>query len=353
MSHDLGLLRGAPDVLRSIAELDQSVLDALPLGFYVCDAKGAIQRVNRKAAQLWGRRAEIGENADRFCGSYRLYDLDGNPVSREASPMAVALRDGVCFQGVEALVENPDGRRWIGQVTISVLLDEAGEISGAINCFQDVTTDHALRENARRDAARLVESDARHRTLIDELNHRVKNTLATVQSIAMQTLTDARSLEQFKRDYEGRLVALSRAHDLLTSTRWRSAELRALVSQELDAFGRGRFHVEGEAMELSPRAAVTLGMIVHELATNAAKHGALSAPQGRVSVRWRIADERLTLEWTEAGGPAPCFSGRRGFGARLLERGVTRDLAGETTIDFRPEGLACTIALPLAGNLVV
>ena len=199
--------------------------------------------------------------------------------------------------------------------------------------------------------------EAQRELLLGELNHRVKNTLATVQSIAAQTLREGKSLSETRGDFEARLMALSHTHDLLTRTQWQGAELREIVGLELAPFqgqGAGRLHVAGADVLLEPATAVAVAMALHELATNAAKYGALSVPEGCVQVRWRTlaaVDEesspRLHLEWIESDGPRVSPPTRRGFGTRLITTGLKRQLAGEVDLAFDPDGVRCRIDIPL------
>jgi PAS domain S-box-containing protein len=197
-------------------------------------------------------------------------------------------------------------------------------------------------------------AEEHQRLLMNELNHRVKNTLAIVQSVAMQTFgakgVDGAALQAF----DGRLAALSGAHNLLTEQSWQSASLREVVAQTL---GRGcgadpgRFEADGPDLALAPRTAVSIAMALHELCTNAMKYGALSSPEGRVSVRWRFGErdgeKRLLLEWEESGGPAVSAPSRRGFGTRMIERGLAAELAGTARIEFAPRGVICRVDAPL------
>ncbi|WP_165842938.1 CHASE domain-containing protein [Phenylobacterium deserti] len=196
--------------------------------------------------------------------------------------------------------------------------------------------------------------EAQRELLLGELNHRVKNTLATVQSIASQTLREGKSLAETRGDFEARLLALSHTHNLLTHTHWQGADLRQIVELELAPFrgqGAGRLHVEGEAVLLEPATAVAVAMALHELATNAAKYGALSVPQGCVQVRWRTREEqsrqRLHLEWVESEGAPVAKPSRRGFGTRLITQGLKRQLAGDVDLAFEAEGVRCRIDIPL------
>jgi len=199
-------------------------------------------------------------------------------------------------------------------------------------------------------------ADQRQRLLLDELNHRVKNTLAIVQSIAAQTLKGATDPGAFVDAFTSRILALSNAHDLLAREVWEGAPLSDVAESVLSAYaadGRAVFKGPGD-LRLGPTAAVTLAMALHELAANAAKHGALSDPNGRIAFAWAVeAAEgeqapRLTIDWREMGGPSVTEPARRGFGTRLLERGLAQQLEAEVTLTFASEGLHCRIALPLA-----
>jgi len=187
------------------------------------------------------------------------------------------------------------------------------------------------------------------------LNHRVKNTLATVQSIAAQTIADEADPKGFQDRFTQRLATLARTHNTLAQGDWRGAGLTELVWAELKPYcdeDSGRCSAEGEPIELTPNAALALGMALHELSTNAAKYGALSAREGRVAVRWDIdrarKGGRLRLEWRETGGPPiPAAPKSRGFGSRLIERGLAYQLQGEAKINFEPSGVVFILEAPL------
>lgn len=188
----------------------------------------------------------------------------------------------------------------------------------------------------------------RQRLMIDELNHRVKNTLATVQSIAVQTARSHEDPRSFAETFQARLLALSHTHDLLTRSHWEGASLREVLTHETEAHGASRILLNGPAVELPPSTALSLGMVFHELATNAAKYGALSCPEGRVFVDWTLAPAEASLRiiWREVGGPPVVAPARRGFGARLIERNVRHDLAGTLQVRYEPGGLEATISIP-------
>lgn len=186
------------------------------------------------------------------------------------------------------------------------------------------------------------------RLLVNELNHRVKNSLATIQAIAAQSFNSQRSLDQAQEAFSSRIVALAEAHDLLTRENWEGAELHDITTR-LAALhgGPSRFELSGPSIRLSPKTALSLSMALHELATNAMKYGALSTPGGRIRVAWDFAPDsaaaRLDLTWTESGGPPVKPPTDRGFGSRLIERGLAAELSGSAAIDFNPEGVVCRI----------
>jgi two-component sensor histidine kinase len=195
------------------------------------------------------------------------------------------------------------------------------------------------------DAVERAQAEQRQRLLINELNHRVKNTLATVQAIAFQTLKGDIPLVEARARFEARLLALSRAHSLLTAQNWEGASLARVVADATEylAGEQGRFEVEGEEVLLAPRPALALALAFHELGTNAAKYGALRAEDGTVSISWRCESGSLRIEWRERGGPPVAAPEKRGFGSRLIERGLAADLGGRASLDFAPDGLVCTI----------
>ena len=189
--------------------------------------------------------------------------------------------------------------------------------------------------------------------LIHELNHRVKNTLATVQSIASQSLRNADAMEEARSAMEARLLALSRAHDVLTRENWEGAGLLEIVREAMAPYRHERekrIDMEGPDVRLSPRMALALAMALQELATNAVKYGALSNDSGEVRIAWSVNDapeKRLHLTWSETSGPTVEMPKRRGFGTRLIERSLAQDLHGKATIDFAPAGIVCTVDAPI------
>lgn len=189
-------------------------------------------------------------------------------------------------------------------------------------------------------------AEQRQALLMAELNHRVKNTLATVQSIASQTLRAARDMPSARRDFEGRILALSRAHNLLSERQWSDAGIRKLVESALSAYEPGRYDTNGHDVRLSPKAAIAVAMVLHELATNAAKYGALSGDKGKVRVAWHVLDDELQIEWREIDGPKAATPSHQGFGSRMITRVVTGELGGTFDCDYPEGGFHCRLVVP-------
>lgn len=238
----------------------------------------------------------------------------------------------------------PDGEtRWI-----LVRGRAAYDDDGAPHRMTGVSLDVTARKRA----------DERQRLLLDELNHRVKNTLATVQSIAIQTsrTADAASFEQA---FLARIAALAQAHDLLTEVAWDGASLKDVIARTLAPYvadgQAGRIGLSGPNVRLSPNAAVSLTMAFHELATNAGKYGALSVVAGRVDVEWKVDSPTeptvVEIDWRESGGPRVSRPTRRGFGSRLVEKGLAREFDGRIELTFAPEGVRCHMHLPLSRKM--
>ncbi len=438
-------------------ELPGRLFEQLPFAVYVCDRDGLVLRYNRRAGELWGRSPKLGDPAERFCGSYRLFRPDGSLLPHHQCPMADVLRTGISVRQQEVHIERPDGSRGIALVDIEPVEDSSGNIVGAVNCFQDITERKRGEEAALRLAAIIESSDdaivgkdldgiitswnggaerifgylaeeiigkpimllippdhrkaeeaimerirrgqrvehyqtvrqRKHGSLIDisltvspvrnaqgivigaskiarditehkrneaqivnlarEAEHRTKNILATV--LATVRLSNADTSDDLKQLIEGRIDALAKVHTLFVESRWAGAELHRLATQELLAYSggkEGRVRIEGPVVMLEPITAQTTAISLHELATNAAKYGSLSAAGGHVEISWSLtADGRLSLRWIELGGPTATPPTHRGFGTRVMENMIGQ-LRGEVRFDWRDEGLSCEIALPLA-----
>jgi chemotaxis family two-component system sensor kinase Cph1 len=189
----------------------------------------------------------------------------------------------------------------------------------------------------------------RDKLLMAELDHRVKNTIANIQALVIQTSRNADSLTGFVKGLEGRIQAMAKAHSLLSQSRWESVSIDKLLREELNLYASGPTAVtlDGIDMQLTPKSALSLSLAIHELATNAAKYGALTAPSGRVAVRWRqTTDGGVELSWTETGGPLVEQPKRRGFGSTLIERALSMETGGRATVHYMQTGVVCDILLP-------
>ncbi|MBT2338429.1 PAS domain S-box protein [Pseudomonas fluorescens] len=309
----------------------RNVLEALPAAVYTTDAEGRITFFNRAAVELSGRTPQLG---DLWCVTWKLFNTDGSALPHDQCPMAVALKENRTIRGVEAVAERPDGTRVPFNPYPTPLHDANGNLVGAINMLVDITE--------------RKQAENRQKTLIDELNHRVKNTLATVQSLAAQTARNADDAKDGYRRFEARLLALSRAHDLLTKRHWGETPLDSLANEVLmPVFGLEpqRIKVEGASINVGTRVALNLTMTLNELAINALKYGAMSVETGTLSVTWNLQPQAngtlLTLDWREHGGPPVSPPQREGLGSRLMKRCIERDLGGQFNLTFAPEGVCC------------
>ena len=250
--------------------------------------------------------------------------------------------EGTSGGGTEVLYRRKDGSPFWAGLFISPVRDVNGEIVQYFASFVDLT--------------KLKDDEAKSKLLIDELNHRVKNTLSTVQSIVWQALRTTSDPKMIRKAIESRLISLSRSHDLLTRENWKSAELRDIVHDALEPFGVAdgraeRIVIEGENIRFSPTAALALGIVFNELATNAVKYGALSNGVGSILIEWTkqrtTEGDRLLLHWQEKDGPPVTTPSHIGFGSRVIERGLAHELEGTAQLDYRANGLACTMTIPI------
>jgi PAS domain S-box-containing protein len=299
-----------------------TILDGIGEGFYAVDRDWRIILFNNEAARYFG--CEAAQMLGR-----KLWEMFPNARDTELGRLFVqtmASRQTVRAEGESVIF----GNRWLAYRLFAL-----GDGMGVV--FRDVTRQKRAEE--QRDL------------LIKELEHRVKNTLSIVQSIAAQSFRASDLDPSLQRAFEARLVALGNVHGVLTRQSWDSADLHEVVWAALRphrAPDRERFVVEGPALRLGPKCAIALSMAVHELCTNAIKYGALSAETGHVAVGWSVEDGRLRWHWRERGGPAVTTPERKGFGSRMIERALAMQLSGKVAIDYQPAGVVCTIEAPLA-----
>jgi PAS domain S-box-containing protein len=307
------------------------LLDSVQEAVVATDLQGHIVFWNRFAEHLFGW------TADEALGRHVLDLTSASDRSKAEATMALLARGG-SWSG-EFIGRRRGGATFPGHVTNAPVHDETGAFIGIVGVSYDMTP--------RKDW------EERQKLLINELNHRVKNTLATVQSIVSQTLRNAQSFDRAREDLEVRLLALSRTHDVLTRESWERADLRDIVDVATEPYrsrGEHRFRVEGSPVTLPPALALTIAMALQELATNAVKYGALSNEAGTIDLTWRVSRATppvLDLEWRETGGPPVAAPTRKGFGTRLIERSLAAETGGEASLAYDPAGLVCRIRAPL------
>ena len=335
-----GRVIGAVNVLVDLAERQDVEALAARLAAIVTSSDDAII-----SKTLDGTITSWNAGAERIFG-YEAGEMIGQSILRlippelqdEETEIISRLKRGERIDHYEAVRVAKDGRRVDISLTVSPLRNEAGLIVGASKVARDITE--------KKQAEKLQQ------LLVEELNHRVKNTLASVQAIATQSLVRSKSNKDFVTSFSGRLQALAKLHTLLTQTSMRGTELTELIASQvrLGSPDEDRVSINGPFLFLGAQEAGHLGMVLHELTTNARKYGALSTATGRVAVSWHLqtnAGRKLLLQWTESGGPRVRAPQTRGFGMTLIEQTV-RVSGGEVSMHFAEDGLKCWIDWPLS-----
>ena len=318
-----------------------SVVEQATEAVIVCDSAGYVVQMSNAAERLL-RDAGGMHYSDVFHQAIDSQRGEGAPAALAVDAVRAALA-GNAVRNVEVTASNkPEHLRYF-LLSAGPLLDSLEHPAGCIITLTNISDRKA--------------AETRQQRLMDEMNHRVRNTLAAVQSIASHTGRSALDIASFRTDFGGRLLALARAHDLLTQQAWQGALLRDVLRSALapclGGGDRDRIQiVDGPRIQLTPNASVTLGMGVHELATNAAKYGALSTDAGRVTLSWTLVHlgdrEQVEIVWRESGGPPVSTPSRQGFGSRLIERGIAGEFGGQVEMEYRLEGFCCTARLPLS-----
>lgn len=325
-------VRAASDLKESEARF-RTLADNIPILCWMADASGQIVWLNSRWYEYTGAATEPRER-----GGWGAV-VDAAVLPKITEQWRHALATGEPFDMVVP-IRRADG---VYRSFLTRMMPAHGADGAVVRWFGTNT-----------DITEQLRSEQHLKLLVNELNHRVKNTLATVQSIAAQSLRGAADVTAAGDAIESRLMALAAAHDILTRENWEGAELEDLVTRTLSPFQSGRarqLRVEGPAARLSPQPALGLSMALNELATNAVKYGALSVPSGRADVTWGVEDassgQRLRLVWSEHGGPEVTPPRRRGFGSRMIEQGLAAEMGGRVTLEFKPSGVVCTIEAPL------
>ena len=309
----------------------RAVVEAAADGIITINARGLIESVNPEAERLFGYTHDelIGQNVKIL--------MTAPDAARHNEHLARYLHTGEAR--IIGIGREVTGRRKDGST--SPLFLSIGQFSLAgERYFTGIVRDITERKRA----------EERQRLLTAEIDHRAKNLLATIQAIVLLTNRDAGSIANFTRTLVGRLHAMGRAHDLLARDKWTGASLHEVIRNEFRAFSdadSARLNLVGEDARLSARATQTLSLALHELTTNAAKHGALSVPGGRVEIRSAVNSQELRLTWSETGGPKVRPPSAQGFGSVIVERSIAHELGGEAELLFERSGLRCHIRIPL------
>lgn len=320
------------------AELE-TILETIPTAVWFIQERDVSHLfANREGAELLRMPpGRMGASLSAPAGerpAYRFY-RDGVEAATETLPIQRAARgEEVADELLE--IRFPDGERRTLLMRASPLRDPSGAVQGAACAAADVTERQRYEEHLK--------------LLVHEVNHRVKNTLAIVQSIALLTLKDDGGATGHA-DFDQRLRALSAVHNLLTDENWDGARLGAVARASLKVHLGGlreRISFAGPDFRVKPKSAVAISIALNELGTNALKYGALSIDGGSVDLRWSVAGGRFRLTWEELDGPPVTPPSRRGFGSRMIERGLAAELHGGVRIDYRPAGVVCTIDAPVA-----
>lgn len=315
-----------------------AIVSSSPDAMLSADRQGRIMSWNDSAQRLFGYSADeaIGRDFDLLVPS------GASPEHQAVFPRALA---GETIE-IETVRAGKSGVPLDVAVTASRMHGPNGSVLGVAAVMRDIS-------ERKRTERELQRTRDRQRLLINELSHRVKNSLAIVQAIAQQSFKGSNSSPEARAAFEGRLAALASANDLLTRESWDTASMKQVIQDAVAPY-RGqqeRFEIEGPDLRLQPRTAVALALALHELATNAVKYGALSSNEGCVEIKWSVDDtgeaRQLRLVWQEKGGPQVEAPQHRGFGSKLIERSLAAEFGGEATIDFLSEGVKCTVLAPL------
>ncbi|MFZ0267507.1 sensor histidine kinase [Caulobacter sp.] len=307
-----------------------SVVEASRDCIRVISPEGFIEYMNARGQALF----EIDDFAGRNRNRYWPDMWPAESRDRVELALRTALAGEAAVFRAPCPTAKGDPRWW--DTTVSPIIDQ-GRVVRVLAKSRDITGE--------------IRAEAHRQLLVNELNHRVKNTLATIQSITSQSLRNAGVDPSVRSALEGRLMAIAATHNVLTDENWSAASLRQIIDGSVTPYraNPGQLTISGQDLMVSPKAAVVLALAFHELAINALKYGALSSVGGRVDIGWSVAGgDKLAITWTEQGGPEVRPPERRGFGSRIVEVALPNELGGEVDLDYRPEGLRCRIEAPLA-----
>ena len=331
---DVSENREAEKALRDSEERFRLAVEAAPNGMVMVDASGRIALVNAVAEELFGYEREelLGMSVEMLVPS----------ALRPAHP---GLRS--------RYLDQPSARPMGAGRDLFARRKDGAEVPVEIGLSPITTSEGTFVLAGIVDISERKRADAQRELLIAELNHRVKNTLAVVQALAHQSFRGSASVDREARNaFEGRLVALATAHNLLATSDWQAASLQKLIADAARSMGvdEARISVEGMDVSLPAKHALSISLALHELCTNATKYGSLSAEAGKVGINWVVRgapSPRLDFTWQESNGPVVSDPTKRGFGSRLIEDALARDLDADVALEFAPAGVVCRISAPL------
>ncbi|CAN5399553.1 HWE histidine kinase domain-containing protein [soil metagenome] len=320
---DKAVLEGAGAYFLSIVEASRDCIR-------VISADGFVEYMNAQGQALFEIDDFEGRNRSKYWPD--MWPDESRSTVERALRRAMG-GEASAFRAICPTAKG-DPRWW--DTTVSPILDE-GRVIRVLATSRDVTGE--------------MRSEVHRQLLVNELNHRVKNTLATIQSIASQSLRNAGVDLAVRGAFEGRLMAIAATHNVLTDENWSAASLRQIIDGSVTPYRNNpsQLTISGEDLLVSPKPAVVMALAFHELAINALKYGALSVAGGHVDIHWAVeGGDRLNIDWTERGGPVVRPPERRGFGSRIVELALPGELGGQVDVDYRAEGLHCRISSPLS-----
>ena len=321
--------------------------ESVPVGVAVIDTAGVAILSNPEFRRFLP--TGIAPSRDpTTVGRWQAWDKRGRSLDPRDFPMARALRGETVVPGQEMLYADETGREIWTAVSTVPICDSNGQVTGVASVVSDI-------DDQKRNAEALRLSEGHQRVLVAELQHRVRNTLGIVRSIARRTAQDSLTVEELSAHLDGRLDAFARVQAMVTRRPKAGIDLAALIEDELVAHAAREGQnvtLEGPEVALATRPAETLSLAIHELTTNAVKYGALGPTEGMLAISWTLADGRFAFRWVESRVPGVCQApDREGFGLELLRRVVPYELSAETAVEFRPDGLRFTLSMPADGNI--
>jgi PAS domain S-box-containing protein len=344
IARDITDRKRAEEELRASEERFRGLFNSAPMAVFVCDRSGVIQGYNERAAQMWGRRPVCGDPNETYCGSLLLRLPSGEVLPHAQSPIVEVLRTGEGHENAEVIIERRDGSQLPVLVNFAPLKSAGGEVTGAVTTFIDISDRKRAEEQQR--------------LLLKEMVHRVKNLFALAGALITLSVRAAETPNDLAESVRERLAALAHAQDLTLPdlaggrespgrTTTLPALIRTIVAPYL-AQDYASVTLNGPDVPINGKAAMGTALLLHEIATNAAKYGALSSQGGRIAVSWSVRQDELFLTWQERGGPPVDRKPEtEGFGSLLARLTVTSQLGGKISRDWDREGLTVTLSAPL------